>query len=792
MPSSLPRKRKAGDEPARASSSSSSKKTAGSSSSAAAFTSRLATISSSLSTSQDLNPLADLTELIASYALSLPSDTLIPALTLLLRTLVHLVRVGHVDVRVVDYKTGMLRAVEGEGDDAAAKVSSWLKARFNDAVQTLTRVLAAHPKEKSRIAALNALMELQRVASTAVGAWAECPWQSIITALFPTDADADAAVDAAPALAVFTHDYVEEYADVRMAFYRAVSHSRRSISRTRALDALLALSTPPTTKAGVKAMKYLCDDAVQAVKAHDKTAASGKKPKKAKSKKAKYTEDGGSDGGDDDDSDEESDESEDLNWFSDSDNDGGDGEANPRKQSKSASTSTPSSTRPRRRRSGALSRPIFTTLSDPKSWRVNLDAAWLAVIVPRGIANASAATTSTPTPTPTSSSPPPLSSPHTHSILRVMEKRILPFLSRPQLIADWLLDCLDVGGSTALLALSPLYTLYVSHSLSLPSLYSTLYGLLTPALLHSPHRSHSLRLLALFLSSDKLPLVTVLAFIKRLARLALRGPPGGIIPVVIITYNLLKRHKDGMGVVHQGDGGGDSSEDAWRDPYLPSLSLSPASTNALHTSLIELASLGALNPNAVPSLLTSTRGEAATESHYHAATTTIVKILAQPFTKEAYDLEEFLDHGYATLIKTEVERSEAAEKRRAAGKSVAAPAVRFALEAQAGGKRVRVFPRARSEQKNTTAPAHVDVDGNAPTASPLALAAPRTGFTPHRSRSPSPSAPPPGLDDEEREAWEAMQEVKREEREREQEKVMRAGGGRAGVARRDVMALWAY
>lgn len=107
------------------------------------------------------------------------------------------------------------------------------------------------------------------------------------------------------------------------------------------------------------------------------------------------------------------------------------------------------------------------------------------------------------------------------------------------------------GGATALLSLSPLYTLYVSHSLSLPGLYTTLYTLLTPALLHSPHRSHSLRLLALFLSSEKLPLGIILAFLKRLSRCALRGPPGGAIPVAIMIYNLLKTHKEGMSVLHQ-------------------------------------------------------------------------------------------------------------------------------------------------------------------------------------------------------------------------------------------------
>ena len=289
-------------------------------------------------------------------------------------------------------------------------------------------------------------------------------------------------------------------------------------------------------------------------------------------------------------------------------------------------------------------------------------------------------------------------------------------------------------------SLSPLYTLYVSHSLSLPSLYSTLYRLLTPGLLHSPHRSHSLRLLSLFLSSDKLPLSTVLAFLKRLARLALRGPPGGIIPVSIITYNLLKKHKEGMVVLHR-----DAEEQGWKDPYVSSLDTAPNETNSLSTSLVELSSLGALNTNNIPPFLIDTGRQL--EAHYHAPTTTIVKTLAQPFTKEAYDVEDFLDHGYSSLIRNEVERSErAAVKRRKLAASAAAssqqqpppPAVRFTAPNDL--KRVRVFPKRSGTTK--------DQKSN-PAASATATqteTTPRTGFAPapaDESESMTEEQPPP-------------------------------------------------
>ncbi len=94
----------------------------------------------------------------------------------------------------------------------------------------------------------------------------------------------------------------------------------------------------------------------------------------------------------------------------------------------------------------------------------------------------------------------------------------------------------------SLLALSGLFYLIRECNLDYPDLYAKLYSLLTPATLHSPQRSHFLRLLDTFLSSSHLPSVLVASFIKRLARLCLIAPPAASVAILPFVYNLFQKH----------------------------------------------------------------------------------------------------------------------------------------------------------------------------------------------------------------------------------------------------------
>jgi hypothetical protein len=143
-------------------------------------------------------------------------------------------------------------------------------------------------------------------------------------------------------------------------------------------------------------------------------------------------------------------------------------------------------------------------------------------------------------------------------------------------------------------------------------------------------------------------------------------------------------------------------------------------------------------------------------------------MLAQPFTKEAYDLEEFLDHSFGTLLETEAARSLKAPSGK---KRTREPAVRFSLST-AAGKRVRVYPK-RVDQRPTAVTglsASLDDAGDVkePSAGSVSLA---------------------GLDAEEVEAHEAMQEVKRAEA---QALLGKEYQGEASDSAGSVLALWSY
>jgi U3 small nucleolar RNA-associated protein 19 len=63
------------------------------------------------------------------------------------------------------------------------------------------------------------------------------------------------------------------------------------------------------------------------------------------------------------------------------------------------------------------------------------------------------------------------------------------------------------------------------------------------------------------------------------------------------------------------------------DPYVDT-ELDPLQTNAIDSSLWELASL---------------------RTHYVASVSSLAKIFGEVFTKPNYDMEDFLDHSYATV-----------------------------------------------------------------------------------------------------------------------------------------------
>jgi U3 small nucleolar RNA-associated protein 19 len=196
---------------------------------------------------------------------------------------------------------------------------------------------------------------------------------------------------------------------------------------------------------------------------------------------------------------------------------------------------------------------------------------------------------------------------------------------------DFLTDWYNIGGSTSLLALSGLFYLMSEKNLDYPSFYVKLYSLLDDGLLHSKHRSRFFRLLETFMSSTHLPAALVASFIKRLSRLALHAPPAGIVVVVPWIYNMFKMHPQCTFMIHREarttEQKSEWDEHGFKDPF-DMEATDPLETGAIDSSLWEIKTL---------------------ETHYHPNVATLAKIISEQFTKQQYNLEDFLDHSYTSV-----------------------------------------------------------------------------------------------------------------------------------------------
>ena len=211
-------------------------------------------------------------------------------------------------------------------------------------------------------------------------------------------------------------------------------------------------------------------------------------------------------------------------------------------------------------------------------------------------------------------------------VLEIMSEQIAPCFLKVELLMDFLTDSFNVGGSTSLMALSGLFYLIQHKNLDYPQFYIKLYSLLNEDMMHSKHRSRFFRLLSTFLGSTHLPAKLVSSFIKRLSRLCLHAPPSGVVVVVPWIYNLLKSHPTCTFMIHR-TGALVDEERGWGDPFQMD-EPDPMNTDAIESSLWEIETL---------------------QSHYHPNVATIAKIISEQFTKHAYNIDDFLDHSYASV-----------------------------------------------------------------------------------------------------------------------------------------------
>lgn len=224
------------------------------------------------------------------------------------------------------------------------------------------------------------------------------------------------------------------------------------------------------------------------------------------------------------------------------------------------------------------------------------------------------------------------------AILSIMTPKIVPLFSKAEMLADFLTDSYNTPGSSALLALSGLFYLMANRNLDYPSFYQKLYSLLDSGLLHSKYRSRFFRLLDTFMASTHLPSALVASFIKRLSRLALEAPPAGIVVIVPWIYNMLKKHPACTFMIHRvprTQTEREQLEQIGSDDPFDMDETDPMETNAIDSCLWEIISL---------------------QSHYHPNVAALARIVSQQFTKPSYNLEDFLDYSYQSIVENELRK----------------------------------------------------------------------------------------------------------------------------------------
>jgi len=231
-------------------------------------------------------------------------------------------------------------------------------------------------------------------------------------------------------------------------------------------------------------------------------------------------------------------------------------------------------------------------------------------------------------------------------VLPQLHKRVIPFLTNPNLLSDFLTNSFNVGGLISVMALNGLFILIMSFNLEYPDYYKKLYSLLEPSIFVAKHRARFFELLDKSLESPAIPSYLAAAFAKKLGRLALSSPPAGAIVVIAVIHNLLRRHPTINSLVHRDMGNSTlpgvedqiQADNRGADPFLFSEE-DPAKCKALQSSLWEVETL---------------------RSHYCPAISRFVSSLETDLTVRAKTTEvaitDFSSASYTTIFTEEVSK----------------------------------------------------------------------------------------------------------------------------------------
>ncbi|XP_056302187.1 nucleolar complex protein 4 homolog isoform X2 [Danio aesculapii] len=213
-------------------------------------------------------------------------------------------------------------------------------------------------------------------------------------------------------------------------------------------------------------------------------------------------------------------------------------------------------------------------------------------------------------------------------ILVILHESILPQMSDPKLMMDFLSAAYDIGGAISLLALNGLFVLIHEHNLDYPDFYKKLYNLLDPSIFHVKYRARFFHLANIFLSSTHLPVYLVAAFVKRLARLSLTAPPTALLILLPFICNLIRRHPSCRVLIHRPS----AADEPCDDPYVMEEE-DPAQCHALESSLWEIKTL---------------------QNHYHPDVSKAAMMINEPLPAQEEDISELLELSTFELMEREL------------------------------------------------------------------------------------------------------------------------------------------
>ncbi|XP_027331363.1 nucleolar complex protein 4 homolog B isoform X2 [Abrus precatorius] len=150
-------------------------------------------------------------------------------------------------------------------------------------------------------------------------------------------------------------------------------------------------------------------------------------------------------------------------------------------------------------------------------------------------------------------------------VLVNLHQVVIPHLSNPIMLCDFLTRSYDVGGVVSVMALSSLFVLMTQYGLEYPNFYEKLYALLVPSIFMAKHRARFFQLLDSCLKSPLLPAYLAASFAKKLSRLLLLVPPSGALVITALIHNILRRHPSINCLVHREDDVDEGKEDHGTD-----------------------------------------------------------------------------------------------------------------------------------------------------------------------------------------------------------------------------------